>query len=101
MVKNLPANAGNLRDAGSIPASGRCPGGRHGNLLQYSCLEDPRDRGTWWATVHGVPKSQTRLKQLSICTDTVQISTIKVDVSPQLEKMSFTNYQVFRLLLIA
>ena len=56
MVKNSPANA---RDAGSIPGSGRSPGGGHGNPLQHSCLEDPMDRGAWWATVHGVAKSQT------------------------------------------
>ena len=53
MVKNLPATAGNARDAGLIPGSGRSPGGGHGNLLQYSCLENPMDRGSWWATVHG------------------------------------------------
>ena len=56
------------------------------NLLQYSCVEDPRDRGAWWVTVHGVTKSRTRLKRLSICTHTVQISIIKVDLSLQLEK---------------
>ena len=50
MVKNPPANAG---DGGSIPGSGRSLGGRHGNPLQYSCLENPMDRGAWWATVHG------------------------------------------------
>ena len=49
----------------SIPGSGRCPGGGHGNLLQYSWLENPMDRGAWWATVHRIPKSQTWLKQLS------------------------------------
>ena len=49
----------------SIPGSGRCPGGGHGNLLQYSCLENPMDRGAWWAAVHRIPKSQTWLKQLS------------------------------------
>ena len=54
VVRNLPANAG---DASSIPGSGRSPGGGHGNSLQYSCLENPMDRGTWWATVHGVAKS--------------------------------------------
>ena len=53
MVKNLPANAG---DADSIPWSGRYPRGGHGNPLQYSCLEKSRDRGAWWATVHGGPK---------------------------------------------
>ena len=59
MVKNLPANAGEVRDAGSIPGSERSPGEGHGNLLQYSWLENPTDRGAWWATVHGVTKSHT------------------------------------------
>ena len=53
MLKNLPANAG---DWGSIPAWGRCPGEGNGNPLQYSCLENFMNRGTWWATVHGVKK---------------------------------------------
>ena len=57
MVKNLPANAGELRDTGSIPGLGRSPGGGNGNLLQYSCLENPMDREAWWAIVHGVTKS--------------------------------------------
>ena len=61
MVKNLPANAGGARDAGSIPGSRRAPGGGNGNPLQYSCLGNPMDRGAWWAAVHGVAKSQTRL----------------------------------------
>ena len=52
VVKNPPANAGDIRDVGSIPGSGRCPGGGHGNLLQYSCLENPMNSGAWWATVH-------------------------------------------------
>ena len=54
MVKNLPANAGDVRDVGSIPGSGRSPGGGHGNPLQYSCLENPMDRGTWQAIGCGV-----------------------------------------------
>ena len=62
VVKNPPANAGDVRDASSIPGLGRSPGEGHGNPLQYSCLENPMDRGAWWATVHGVAKSQTRLK---------------------------------------
>ena len=62
MVKNLPANA---EDMGSIPGSGRFPGGGHGNPLQYSRLENSTDRGTWGAMVHRVTKSQTQLKQLS------------------------------------
>ena len=57
MVKNLPANAGHLRDVGSIPGLGRCPGGGHGNLLHYSGLENPMDRGAWLGTVHGVTNS--------------------------------------------
>ena len=65
MVKNLPANAGHIRDVGSIPGSGRSPGGGHGNPLQYACLEDPMDRGAWRAIVRGVTKSGARLKQLS------------------------------------
>ena len=66
MVKNLPANAnaGDVRDMGSIPGSGRCPGEGNGNPLQYSCFENPMDRGTWQAAVHGVAKSQTGLKLL-------------------------------------
>ena len=65
MVKNPPANVGDTRDAGSIPGLGRSPGGGHVNSLQYSCLEDAMDREAWWAMVHGVSKSQTRLKQFS------------------------------------
>ena len=59
VVKNVPANAGDLRDAGLIPGLGRSPGGGRDNLLQYSCLENSMDRGAWWATVHRVAKSQT------------------------------------------
>ena len=61
--KNLPANSGDKRDLGTVPGSGKTPGGGHGNPLQYSCLEKPLDRGAWWATVHRVAKSGTRLKQ--------------------------------------
>ena len=62
VVKNLPAKSGDIRDAGSIPASGRSPGEGHGNPLQYSCLENPMDRGAWRAPVHRVMKSWTQLK---------------------------------------
>ena len=58
-VKNLPANAEDVRDAGSIPGSGRSPGGGHGNPLQYSCLKNPMGRGAWQATVHKITKIQT------------------------------------------
>ena len=60
VVKNPPANAGDTRDAGLIPGLGRSSGGGNGNPLQYSCLENPVDRGVWWATVCGVPKSRTQ-----------------------------------------
>ena len=61
VVKNLPANAGDIRDMGSTPGLGRSPGGGSGNPLQYSCLENPTDRGAWQATVHGVAKSQKQM----------------------------------------
>ena len=56
MVKNLPADAGDIRDTGSILGLGRSSGGGHGNPLQNSCLENPKDKGAWQATVHGVAK---------------------------------------------
>ena len=64
---NLPGgsdgkgSACNAGDLGSVPGLGRSPGEGNGNPFQYSCLENPMDRGTWWATVHGVTKSRTRL----------------------------------------
>ena len=61
MVEKLSANAGDARDTGSIPGSGRSPGDRNGNPLQYSGLENPVDRGAWQASAHGVAKSQTQL----------------------------------------
>ena len=67
VVKNIPTNAGDIRDVGSTPRSGRSSGGGHSNSLQYSCLENPMD---WWATVLGVAKSWTRLKRLSMQTCT-------------------------------
>ena len=57
MVKNLPANVGAARDAGSTPGSGRSSGGENGNTLQYSCLKNPIDRGAWQGTAHRVSKS--------------------------------------------
>ena len=59
MVKNLPANAGDTGDEGSISGTERSPGGGNGNPLQYSYLENPTDKGSWWATVHRVTKSWT------------------------------------------
>ena len=65
VVKNLPASARDIRDTGSIPGSGRSPGGGHGDPLQNSCLENPMDRGARRATVHRVTKSRTWLRRLS------------------------------------
>ena len=65
VVKNSPANVGDIRDAGSIPGSGRSPEGGHGNPFCYTCLENHRDGGAWWATVLGVAKSWIQLKRPS------------------------------------
>ena len=67
VIRNPSANAGSIkdRDVGSIPGSGRSPGGGHDNPLQYSCLETPMDRGAWWGTVHRVAKSLRGLKWMS------------------------------------
>ena len=66
MVKNPPANAGDIRDADSIPGLGRSPGEGHDYPLQYSCLENSMGRGAWQVIVHGLAKSQTQLKRLSM-----------------------------------
>ena len=71
VVKNPAANAGDVGDASSIPGSRGSPRGGSGNPLQYSCLENSMDRGAWWATVHGVAESQTRLERFSTHTRTV------------------------------
>ena len=65
VIKTPPARAGDVRDVGSIPGSGRSPGGEHGNPLQYSCLEKAMDRGAWRATVHSVAKSSMQLSMLA------------------------------------
>ena len=75
MVKNLPANAGATGDVGSIPGSGRSPGGGHGNPLQYSCLENPMNGRSWWATVHEVSESAT-------AEHTCIINLTNIDASP-------------------
>ena len=64
MVRNLPANTGDTREAGLTPGLGRSPEVKNGNLLQYSCLEHSMNRGVWWAIVHGASKSQTQLSTL-------------------------------------
>ena len=66
VVMNLPADAGDMRDGSLILGLGRSPGGGHGNPLQDSCLENPMDRGGWWATDQRVAKSRTQLKRLSM-----------------------------------
>ena len=66
VVKSSLANAGGVRDGGSIPGSGRYPGGGHGSALQYSCLENPLNRGAWQVTIHGFAKSRIWLKQLGM-----------------------------------
>ena len=58
VVKSPPANAGDIRDSGWISGLGESPGGGHGNPLQYFCLENPMDRGTWWTTIHMITKSE-------------------------------------------
>ena len=74
-------SACDARDAGSVPGSGISSGGQHGNSLQYSCLENPKDRGAKQAIVHGVAKSRTGLKQLSMHTCTIE-NTLCIDLKP-------------------
>ena len=62
VLKNPPANAGDVRDVSSFPGSGRSPGGAQDNQVQYSCLENSKDRGAWWAIVYRVAQSRTQLK---------------------------------------
>ena len=75
VVKNPPANAGDTRDAASIPGPGRSPGRGNGNPFQYSCLKNPMDRGAWQATVHGVAKNQTRPKHVQCTMSADDVST--------------------------
>ena len=70
MVKNLPAKAGDFRDTGSIPGSGRSPGGGNGNPLQYSCLENSLDREAWQATIQGVAEESGMIEYTHIHTNT-------------------------------
>ena len=91
VVKNLPANARDKRALRSIPESGRSPGGGYGNPLQYSCLENPMDRGAWRAAVHMVTKSQTWLKQLSTHARIPLDSSLVVD-SPSVFSLGGTYF---------
>ena len=85
----MPANARDVRDMGSIPGSGRSPGGGHGNPLQYACLENPMDKEAWQVTVPRVTKSQTGLKQLSTHTHIHTYITKK-----NVQQISWSNYPV-------
>ena len=73
MVKNLPAKAGDIKEVGLIPGLGRSPGGRHGNPFQYSCLKNPIDRGTWWATAHGVAKELDMTEHACMYSDECEV----------------------------
>ena len=77
-VKNLPSNAGDVRNVGLIPGFRRSPGGRHGNPLHYSCLENPMDRRAWKATIHRAADSWIQLKRFSIYTRIPATTTKKV-----------------------
>ena len=80
VVNNPPASRGDVRDTGSISGLGRSPRGGHGNPLQYFCLENPMDRGAWWATVHSIPKSRTRLKQFSVHTRVTETTKYDAEI---------------------
>ena len=88
VVKNPPANAGDARHTGSIPGSGRSPGVGNGNPLQYTCVENSMDRGAWWAAVHGITKSWTRLKRLSSSSSKALGVKTKIEAMSQRKKWS-------------
>ena len=94
VVKNLPANAGATRDTGLIPGSGRCPGEGNGNPLQYYCQENLMDKAAWWATVHGITKSRTRLNSWT-CTHK-RDSKVRWIAGPQGEWDQRTSCPVLR-----
>ena len=84
VVKNLPASSGDVRDVGSITGSRRSPGEGHGNPLQYSCLENPMDRGSWQASVDRVTQSQTQLKWLSTYVPCISLPSLTCKQPPTL-----------------
>ena len=88
MVKNPPANAGEVRDAGLIPGSGKSPEGGNGNSLQYSCLGNPVDRGAWRATVHGVLKSRTWLSNWAHASLTSQVIRREIHFLPSTKSIN-------------
>ena len=91
--KESTCNAGVAGDVDSIPGSGRSPGEGNGNPLQYPCLENPMDRGAWWATVHRVTKSWTRLKRLK--THSCHMKTQKAGGRLQTRKTALTETQSY------
>ena len=104
MVKNLLANAGDTGDAALIPGSGRSPGEGNGNPLQYSCLEDPMDRGAWWATVYGVTKGMDTTEHswvfsmvFPFCSQgSGHFEAIRDDASPRGKEPGCLNHHVKR-----
>ena len=72
VVKNPCASAGDKRDLGLVPGLGRSPGGGHGKTFQYSCLENPMDRGVWWATIHKITNSRTHAHSMELMTSLSQ-----------------------------
>ena len=91
MVKNLPANAGDTGDAGSIPGSGRSTGVGNGTPLQYSCLENSMSRGAWQATVHGVSESDTTERQ-SMHASTLLLPCIETSFVSNIETCKFSQF---------
>ena len=90
VIKNPPANAGGIRDVGSVPGLGRYLGGEYGNRLQYCCLENPMDRGAWWVTDNRVTKSQTWLTWLSMIVSGMWGFALTVACDgPRLEELNF------------
>ena len=92
LIKNLPANAGDIRDAGLIPGLGRSPGRGNSNPLQYPCLENCMDRGDLQATVHGVAKSWTQLKQLSMHIYLALVDGITILSATQKPSLDFHSF---------
>ena len=92
MVENPPANARDIRGMGLIPGSGRSSGGRHGNPLQYSCMGNPKDTGTWQATVHRVAKSRTQLKGLN--TDTQYLIHLFLHIVPKFHNCCVLVFEI-------
>ena len=93
-VKNLPASAGDIGAMGLNPGSGSSPGGENGNPLQYSCLENPRDGGAWWASVHGVAESQTALRTAHGCSHAYHPERRLIHSSSQCTCTVFAGLQV-------